>query len=77
MGPNSDPAAMGWPHRLQSPVGPGDGLPQSQEKVEKREKGEREADMGSNLAQSLRVRRHEGKRRGRVEGGPGFWFWLG
>lgn len=76
MGPNSDPAAMGWPRRLQSPVGPGDGLPQSQKKVGKREKGEREADMRSNSAQNLRVRGREG-RRGRVEGGRGFRFWLG
>lgn len=38
VGPNSDPAAMGWPHRLQFPTGLGDGLRRSQETVAKRGK---------------------------------------
>lgn len=52
-------------------MGPGDRLLWFQETGEKREKGERESDLKSALAQDLRVRRHEGRRRGQ----SGQWPW--
>lgn len=57
-------------------VGPRDGLLGHQEKMGKREKGDREADLRStsaSLSGFADVREGED---GGVEGDPSFWFWL-